>query len=479
MALVTRAGKGAPLTGTDYDNNLAHFDRIVGSGRGLVPIEKFGVQMQTDPHERDIDQSAAFQQAVDSAAGSGDLILISRGRLCISRPILMPTISGLVGTHMYGSQIKLMNGSNCRMLEFNNPALDASGNGTGNMASIMTNLMINGNKFGNTTYKGSTILATTGDDDLWKQEKPFHETLNHLRAFIDPNRLFQDLYIVDACGIGMETSGRGSSTYRNIRMREPGIAGFRFASWDDFCDGLIVTAPGGPGIEIANPGGQSRFVNCKVYFTGADPERTDGDGWLCSGNVGSVALIACCAQDTHRHGFNLQGYSIIMEGCQAAEIGALRPVFGRGNTSVDPNVTAVRARNLIDSGGSLTVGFRMTKWSGTPSATRHLVDIGSGCRLNSFEVYASESDTNGREYVNEVRNDGAGRNWVRVNGRPSFGYAFTAAQLQSRSHPVNAQGKSAGMQVFDSTNNRPLWSSGAGAAAAWHTATGAAAISPT
>ena len=67
---------------------------------------------------------------------------------------------------------------------------------------------------------------------------------------------------------------------------------------------------------------------------------------------------------------------------------------------------------------------------------------------------------------------------LRVRGGTVTTIAYTAAELAAATNGVNTTGKAAGLQVFDSTNGKPLWASGAAATDPWNDATGATAITP-
>lgn len=370
MTLITRAGKGAPLTADDYDNNLAHFDDIVGSGRGLVPIERFGISPRTDTTV--VDRTTAFQNALDSATDNGDHILIPRGIVDLEY-VRVPSMGGIVGVSLYGSILRQVPGSTTAMLDFNHPHPSTghlTGNGSGNLMSVLENLTLNGAHHLSTSNVSPLIRTATGADDLWLQEDEIKSVLLHDRGFVDPNRRFRNLYITDAYD-GMELNGRSGSMYEGIHIRNPARHGIINRAFDELWTNVHVTAPGGCGVLFQGPAGEIRMLNTKVYFTGQEASRTDGDGFRIEGNSGAVYLNNCCAQDTHRHGFNIEhGYGLQMSNCAAREIGALRPVFGLGNTTLDPHISAVRFVEAIDCKADIDVGYRFTKWNGLPTATQ-------------------------------------------------------------------------------------------------------------
>jgi hypothetical protein len=369
------ASKGAPLNAADHDANLAHFADRVGSGRGLVPIERFGIYPRANTTV--VDRTTAFQAALDSAAGSGDHILISRGVIDLTY-IRVPTMGGIVGTSMYGSVLRQVPGSTTTMLDFNSPAAngtgDLSGNGSGNLISVLENMTLNGAHYLSTSNVEPLLRTRTGNDDLGHetlgQSQLIKNTLLHDRGFVDPNRRFRNLYITDAYD-GMMLEGRSGSMYEGIHIRNPTRHGIVNRAFDELWSNVHVTAPGGVGVLFQSPSGEIRMLNAKVYFTGQNSTRSDGDGFRFEQNVGAIYLTNCCAQDTHRHGYNLEhAYGVQLRGCAAREIGALRPVFGMGNETIDPNISAVRLANAIDCRADVDIGYRFTKWMSMTSATQ-------------------------------------------------------------------------------------------------------------
>ena len=74
--------------------------------------------------------------------------------------------------------------------------------------------------------------------------------------------------------------------------------------------------------------------------------------------------------------------------------------------------------------------------------------------------------------------------WVKETGTGNTGWRAvthppaTAANLASAAHNVNTIGKYESRQAFDTTNDRPVWASGAAATAPWKYADGTVAVTP-
>jgi hypothetical protein len=67
---------------------------------------------------------------------------------------------------------------------------------------------------------------------------------------------------------------------------------------------------------------------------------------------------------------------------------------------------------------------------------------------------------------------------VGASGSVQLFITATAAALVDEANAINTTGKFAGKQVWDSTNNVPLWAAGAGVNDVWIDGTGTTVITP-
>lgn len=115
-----------------------------------------------------------------------------------------------------------------------------------------------------------------------------------------------------------------------------------------------------------------------------------------------------------------------------------------------------------------------------------LTDI-SADRLTSLTTINTNNGLIEAALENTLSRDGTSPNQMEadidMNGNTLLNFAlvlrsFTAANIADPAHAVNTAGKSQGVPVYDTTNNRIMVASGSNATDAWYVADGSTSVTP-
>lgn len=152
---------------------------------------------------------------------------------------------------------------------------------------------------------------------------------------------------------------------------------------------------------------------------------------------------------------------------------------GTGITAFGTGVATALGQNVTGS-GSIALAT-------SPTLTTPTLGVASATSVNKVAITAPATaatltiaDGKTLTASNTLTFTGTDASSVAFGGGGTVQYFITAtaAALVDEANAINTTGKFAGKQVWDSTNNVPLWAAGAGANDVWIDGTGATVITP-
>ena len=254
----------------------------------LVNVQKNGA----DP-KGEKDSTESFQSSIDALGDSGGIVYIPAGTYIISQ-LKISSYVQLIGE---GKSTVL------KMKKNNNKPLLVLKTDTTQMVQIK-NFMIDGNKKNQTSSnaRGIEFINTLSAEKIKKKS---------LKAEHDARHLIENIYISETKGDGFYIEGRGESQIKNLQtIRSDGVGIFSNAQDNWFTD-CSSGDSGLQGIIIAQNATNSRYMNCKSWFSGR-LDSNQGEGIIIKAN--RVGLTGCEAQDNSKHGFVFNAQDIVGTG---------------------------------------------------------------------------------------------------------------------------------------------------------------------
>ncbi|WP_176542805.1 glycosyl hydrolase family 28-related protein [Bacillus wiedmannii] len=239
------------------------------------------------------DCTQMIQGMINSLEGKGGEILIPEGKFIISQ-LKIPSYVSLVGTGRK-SILKQKTGSNIPLITLKKD--------TSQMIGIK-NLTIDGNKANQTSdLAGGIELINTIESAAIYNDSLVGEH--------DARHFIENVYIYETKGTGFRITGRGESQVKAVQTLRCDKNGFYLDSQDNWYESLSAGESGQQGIISSEKDGNSRFINCKSWFSGK-LDQEQGDGFDIRGT--RIGLIGCEAQDNSKHGFVFKGKDIVGSG---------------------------------------------------------------------------------------------------------------------------------------------------------------------
>ncbi|PFM50190.1 hypothetical protein COJ45_05480 [Bacillus cereus] len=252
-----------------------------------INIKKFGAHVILE------DNTFAIQAAIDSLEGKGGRVLIPEGKFIVS-DLKVPSYVTLEGTGRK-SILKQKPGSNVPLIALKKD--------TSQMIGIK-NLTIDGNKEKQTSdAAGGIYIINTRDAAAMYNDSLVGEH--------DARHYIENVYIYETKGTGFVITGRGESQVKAVQTVRCDKNGFYLDSQDNWYESLSAGESGLQGIISSDTDGNSRFINCKSWFSGK-LDQEQGDGFDIRGT--RIGLIGCEAQDNSKHGFVFKGKDIVGSG---------------------------------------------------------------------------------------------------------------------------------------------------------------------
>lgn len=152
---------------------------------------------------------------------------------------------------------------------------------------------------------------------------------------------------------------------------------------------------------------------------------------------------------------------------------------GTGVTALGTGVATALGQNVTGSGGIALAT--------SPTLTTPTLGVAAATSVNKVAITAPATSAtltiaDGKTLTasNTLTFTGTDSSSVAfgTGGTVQYFITATAAALVNEANAINTTGKFAGKQVWDSTNNVPLWAAGAGANDVWIDGTGATVITP-
>ncbi|WP_308160338.1 MULTISPECIES: glycosyl hydrolase family 28-related protein [unclassified Bacillus (in: firmicutes)] len=350
------------------------------------------IDLGADPNG-DTDSTRAFQDAINLAGKSKGIVFIPKGKYILSQ-IKIPSYVELLGT---GNDTVL------RMKENNNKALIVLKSKVTQMVHLR-DFMIDGNRKNQTSTEARGIEFINTSDSVKMRESS--KVGEH-----DARHLIENVYISETKGDGLYIEGRGESRIKNVQtMRTDGV-GIYSNAFDNWFTDCSTGASGLDGIYIGNLSANSRFVNCKSWFSGRiNPER--GNGYFINAN--RITITGSEAQDNSKYGFVFAANDIIGSGLMAEANGwhanKIRPdgtgfvLYGSKNCNIQ-GVAADRFKN-IKSHQTYALQF-------LEDPKGNFVQISSeGMRLGALPTLNIK---NNKVMIIETRSDGSVNNFQNFN----------------------------------------------------------------
>ncbi|MDA2216892.1 glycosyl hydrolase family 28-related protein [Bacillus albus] len=239
------------------------------------------------------DCTQMIQGMINKLEGKGGEILIPEGKFIVSQ-LKIPSYVSLVGTGRK-SILKQKSGSNIPLITLKKD--------TSQMIGIK-NLTIDGNKANQTSdLAGGIELINTIESAAIYNDSLVGEH--------DARHFIENIYIYETKGTGFRITGRGESQVKAVQTLRCDKNGFYLDSQDNWYESLSAGESGLQGIISSDKDGNSRFINCKSWFSGK-LDQEQGDGFDIRGT--RIGLIGCEAQDNSKHGFVFKGKDIVGSG---------------------------------------------------------------------------------------------------------------------------------------------------------------------
>lgn len=257
----------------------------------IVSVLDYGADSSGDKNS-----TTAFQQAIDSTGSSGGIVFIPKGTYVIEQ-IQLPSYIKLVGSGK---------GTVLRMVNNNDKPLIVLKSSVSQMVQLK-DFVIDGNRENQTSPHTKGIeLINTFDPSKMKEASLYDEH--------DARHYIENIYIKETKGDGIYLEGRGESQIKGVQtLKADGIGIFSNAQDNWFTD-CSAGDSGLEGIYIGEKASNSRYVNCKAWFSGRiNLDR--GDGFMIKSN--RVSLTGSEAQDNSKHGFVFAADDIVGSGLLA------------------------------------------------------------------------------------------------------------------------------------------------------------------
>jgi len=237
-----------------------------------------------------------FQRAIDSLGVSGGIVFIPAGVYLLEQ-LQLPSYVQLVGSGK---------GTVLKMKDNNNKPLLVLKSDTSQMVHLR-DFMIDGNKANQTSSraKGIEFINTI---DAQKMNNASLVNEHDARHFIE------NIYISGTKGGGLHIEGRGESQIKGLQVLRSDGSGIHSNAQDNWFTDCSVGGSGFQGFFIGRNAVNTRYVNCKSWFSGR-LDADQGDGF--SINANRVSLTGSEAQDNSKHGFAFLGSDIVGSGLLA------------------------------------------------------------------------------------------------------------------------------------------------------------------
>ncbi|OWT47483.1 hypothetical protein CER22_30900, partial [Bacillus sp. K2I17] len=276
------------FTGKSYDTAGKRADEIDARLADIaVNIRNFGAHVILE------DNAFAIQAAFDSLEGKGGQVFIPEGNF-VSAPLKLPAYVSLGGTGQK-SILKLKSGSNAPLISLKKD--------TSQMIGIK-NLRLDGNKDNQTSdAAGGIYIINTRDATAMFADSLVGEH--------DARHYIENVYIYETKGTGLIIAGRGESQVKAVQTLRCDKNGFYLDAQDNWYESLSAGESGLQGIISSEKDANSRFDNCKSWFSGK-LNQEQGDGFDIRGK--RIGLSVCEAQDNAKNGFVFKGTDIVGAG---------------------------------------------------------------------------------------------------------------------------------------------------------------------
>ncbi len=283
-------------TSTGYEPFISGSKYISLHGEGVWFAFDYGVRGDASS-----DNSAALNTLLWRvwSTAKGGTVILPYGVILTSTTIVVPPDINLVGhgignsTNSVGTQIKLMDGADCDVIQLMadsssaQAAILSTATGTSIVGSqmknafyaVIENISVHGNKQGQTpgTYHHGVQFSTS----------PFN-TADSDDAEFDPTPLFKNVYARSCTGNGFHYVGRSDARFVGCVARFNNGFGFRhsFDTHFDNCDAGFNAVGGWYGAN-----GSVRWTGCKSYNNGNAKAWTSGNAYVKGEAVISSGLV--------------------------------------------------------------------------------------------------------------------------------------------------------------------------------------------
>ncbi|MDA2216890.1 glycosyl hydrolase family 28-related protein [Bacillus albus] len=348
------------------DSNGVHISEIAKkiSTETIINVEEQGADSTGFS-----DSTKSFQKAIDSLGKSGGIIFIPKGTFLLDQ-IQIPSYVQLVGSGK-GTILKSKPNSDKPLIVLKSK--------TAQMV-YLRDFTIDGNREYQSSSKarGIEFINTRSAEEMKKKS---------ILKEHDARHYIENIYISETKGDGLYIEGRGESQIKGLQvLRSDGI-GIHSNAQDNWFTDCSSGESGIYGIFVGDAATNSRYVNCKAWFSGR-VHSDQGDGFHITAS--RVALTGSEAQDNSKHGFVFAGSDIVGYGLLAEANGwqygtRIRREDGTGFVfygAINCNIQGVAADRFVNSKEKSHQTFAIQLIN--QSRGNHIDVTSRGMRLNTI-----------------------------------------------------------------------------------------------